>query len=118
MRADPELAELLDRGPNQFLTKGQRVQQYVSWFLLGAVVLLTVGYFTVHASTSRANTSIHAQCLFYHDIAQSPVPVSVSPLGLAILADARIAYAGLDCRNGVLAPADPRVAAILPPGVH
>jgi hypothetical protein len=121
----PAVQHLLDVGPSQFLTRRQKAERYLSWVLLAAVALLTVGYFTVNtiahqasAASRRANTSIQAQCQFYHDIANASIAATVTPLGLIISADSRIAYAGLGCPNGTLKTPDPRVAKLLPRGVN
>lgn len=122
---DPTIKALIDAGPRHFMTRRQKIERYLLWVIVVAVVALTAGYFAVNgiahqarSASDRANTSVQAQCKFYHDIAAVPPAPTSSLLGLTILADARIAYDGLGCSNGMLAPADPRVAALLPPGVR
>lgn len=118
------MLSIIDRGPEQFMTRREKFDMWLGRILLIAVAALAVGYFTVNgiahqaqSASDRANSSVQAQCKFYHDIAAVPPAPTSSILGLTILADARIAYDGLGCHNGTLPKADPRVAELLPPGI-
>lgn len=127
VNADPELRDILKGGPNKYLTTRQKVERYLSWFLLTAVTVLSVGYFsnrtTANAArdaSDKANTAlvkaalgVQASCSFWHDLA---LITFTAPAGFELAADGYISYAGLGCAatSGELpAPSAGVAAAIL-----
>jgi hypothetical protein len=123
--SDPAVQAIVNGGTARYLTRGQKFERFMLWALVAAVAVLGGLYLITNGvahkadtASRKANTSVQSQCQFYHDVANAPLGASTSPLGLVILADARIAYSGLNCTNGALAPADPRVQKLLPPGVN
>jgi hypothetical protein len=124
---DPKVQEIISRGPTQYMTARQRVERYLSWVLLGAVALLSVGYFTVRAvanqaslASAKAGASVQASCRFWHDLAELPLTPQTTKTGYQIVADAYIAYFGLDCagKNGKLPAPAQQVADLIPPGIR
>jgi len=73
--------------------------------------------------TSRINDQVQkgvrGTCSFWHDLAVLPLQKNATSTALSLVADARLAYFGLDCLAGggdPLPPPDPRVAKLLPKG--
>lgn len=70
------------------------------------------------ASADQARAQALAGCRLYKLIADGPLQALTSPFAINASVGARVAYATAECELGPLLPADPRVAALLPPGVH
>lgn len=105
------------------------------WAIICAVLVLALGAtvialvkVTSHRAEQRTSDRIrqaqlHTQaeiqgsCDFWRYVATAPLEPDTKPLGLDIVAGVRIAYAAAEC-PGKLPPADPRVRALLPPGVR
>lgn len=68
-------------------------------------------------AANKAQQQALAGCQAYQLIAESPLAPTTTPAGLRLSAAMRIAYSTADCALGPLTPPDPRVAALLPPGV-
>lgn len=127
MIKDPAVQAIVNGGTSQFLTRRQRIERYVLWFLVVAVIALGGGYLVVNGvahqaqdASAKASASVQASCQFWHDLALVPSSAASTKTLFTILADARIAYSGLNCvaHTGELPAPDPSVAALLPPGMH
>lgn len=127
MISDPDVQALVDGGTGQFLTRRQKIDRYLLWFLCVAVAVLAVGTFVVNGvahqardASSKASASVQASCQFWHDLALLPLSSATTKTGYQIVADARVAYSGLHCttHTGVLPAPIARVAVLLPPGVR
>lgn len=127
MIKDPAIQAIVNGGTAHFLTGWQKFERYLLWVLIAAVVVLAGGLLVVNAvshqardAADKANASVQASCQFWHDLAEVPSSAASTKTLFTILADARIAYSGLNCvkHTGSLPAPDPGVAALLPPGVH
>lgn len=98
------------------ITRLRRLEPIERTFLkLGAfcatllvVVLALVIALIALSSADDANTGLHGGCGFLRGVATAPVTNSTSPLGLAIVQQARFWYQAADCA-GALPPPDPRI---------
>lgn len=127
MIKDPAVLAIVNGGTGHFLTTRQKIERCVLWVLVAAVVVVGAGLVVVNAvahqakdASNKANASVQASCQFWHDLAEVPSSATSTKTLFTILADARIAYAGLNCVRitGALPAPEPGVAALLPPGVH
>lgn len=82
-----------------------------------AVQQVKVAVQQAQQAADAARAQALAGCTAYKLIAEAPVAVNASAFGLQISVALRIAYDTAGCVPA-LAPADPRVAALLPPGMH
>jgi hypothetical protein len=121
---DPAIQAIVDGGTAPFLSRSQKFERVLLWVLVVAVAGLGFGYLLVNGiahqardASNKAGASVQASCQFWHDLSQVPLSDTSTRVVFTIIADARIAYAGLGC-SPALPPADPRVAALLPHGVH
>lgn len=79
-------------------------------------------------AAEKAHQQASAQCSLDQAVAEAPLTAPISQLGLAISLGARIGYSVAQCAGvtsvisgkpfGLLTAPDPRVAALLPPGVN
>lgn len=82
-----------------------------------AVQQVKVAVQQAQQAADAARAQALAGCQAYQLIAEAPVAANTSAFGLQISAALRIAYDTAGCVPA-LTPADPRVAALLPPGMH
>lgn len=109
------------------------------WILTGIIVALLVSLAALayaysssnqsdrtRVAVQKANAAIAAaskaelgSCSFWHDLAVTPLPTTLSATSVLplILRDSRVAYSQLGCVPPLPTP-DPRVAKLLPPGVN
>lgn len=94
------------------------------WAAVCCVLVIAVGGLTTALlAGQRVDHTAHAvqgSCQFYRDLSAVPLTPTSSRALLTIIADARVAYDTADCPlvKGKLPPPDPRVAALLPPGLR
>lgn len=132
---DPMIRQIVKKGPDQFLTRGQRFERYLLRACAVALIVLGIWVWATNSvahqannaakkatvATAQANVSIASQCEFYYGAALASGPTLATPVskvGLAILVGARQAYEGLGCDIGPIPAPAPQVKAALPPGVH
>jgi len=102
--------------------KGRKlIWQLTVGLSLALVVIAALAISLVASITSnRAAAQSQAICQLVKTIAEAPLTAtgkSPTPLGIHLLAGARVAYVRANCDLGPLSPADARIKPYLPSGI-